>query len=323
MTEPARRSTGRSRTAQGEAGLTVRQAVLEDAAGIADLCNALAAKLYGGPDVNETEVRRWFGMAGLERRVAERAGRIVGYTDVERRAETGGQFPVDARVHPAAWGSGVADVLLATAEQWAREHSGPGDVVRGFAAEPDADLRGALERGGYRPIRHSFHMLIDVTKPQLATDWPAGIELRTYDPGRDERRVYEASEEAFADHWDFHPLPLDEWRRRNFETECFDPVLWLLAEDEGELAGVSLNFWHFSGDRTFGWVGVLGVRKPWRRRGLGLALLRHSFADFRERGATRVGLGVDAENTTGAVRLYERAGMHVARRYDTYEKPLA
>ena len=70
-----------------------------------------------------------------------------------------------------------------------------------------------------------------------------------------------------------------------------------------------------------GWVDTLAVRRPWRRRGLGLALLLHSFRELRARGRERVGLGVDGENTTGAVRLYERAGMHVARRSDTYERP--
>jgi ribosomal protein S18 acetylase RimI-like enzyme len=78
--------------------------------------------------------------------------------------------------------------------------------------------------------------------------------------------------------------------------------------------------WHTSGDPAFGWVEVLGVGRPWRGRGLGLALLRHAFVEFAARGATRVGLGVDAENTTGAVRLYERAGMQPVRRQDVYEK---
>ena len=69
-----------------------------------------------------------------------------------------------------------------------------------------------------------------------------------------------------------------------------------------------------------GWVGVLAVRRPWRRRGLGEALLRESFALFAERGKRAAGLGVDAENTTGAVALYERVGMHVVRRSDTWER---
>ena len=76
------------------------------------------------------------------------------------------------------------------------------------------------------------------------------------------------------------------------------------------------------GDPQFGWIQVLGVRPRWRKRGLGTALLRHSFRDFRDRGATRVGLGVDGESTTGAVRLYESVGMREVRRSDTYEKVL-
>jgi ribosomal protein S18 acetylase RimI-like enzyme len=69
-------------------------------------------------------------------------------------------------------------------------------------------------------------------------------------------------------------------------------------------------------------VNVLGVRRPWRRRGLGRALLLQAFAEFRSRGRRGVGLGVDGLNTTGAVRLYEQVGMHVARRFDHYRKPL-
>jgi ribosomal protein S18 acetylase RimI-like enzyme len=94
------------------------------------------------------------------------------------------------------------------------------------------------------------------------------------------------------------------------------------VDDGDELAAYTINSWHFSGDPQFGWIGSLGVRRPWRRRGLATALLLHSFRDFRERGGTRVGLGVDGENTTGAVRLYESVGMHVARRSDIYEQTL-
>ena len=73
-------------------------------------------------------------------------------------------------------------------------------------------------------------------------------------------------------------------------------------------------------DTTVGWVGSLAVRRPWRRRGLGEALLRDAFLRFAERGKRSAGLGVDAENTTGAVALYERVGMHVVRRSDTWER---
>ena len=71
-----------------------------------------------------------------------------------------------------------------------------------------------------------------------------------------------------------------------------------------------------------GWVATLGVPRPWRKRGIGLALLRHSFNEFYRRGKRKVGLGVDAQSLTGALRLYESAGMHVHQTFDQYEKEL-
>jgi mycothiol synthase len=71
-----------------------------------------------------------------------------------------------------------------------------------------------------------------------------------------------------------------------------------------------------------GWVGIHAVRRPWRRRGLGRALLQHSFVELHRRGYDRVGLGVGAESLTGANRLYESAGMQVVRQVDIFEKRL-
>ena len=75
-------------------------------------------------------------------------------------------------------------------------------------------------------------------------------------------------------------------------------------------------------DPEAGYVGELAVRKSWRRRGLGLALLQHAFRGFKERGKLRAVLHVDSENITGAIRLYERAGMYVDRLFHTYELEL-
>ena len=143
--------------------------------------------------------------------------------------------------------------------------------------------------------------------------------MRTLRAG-EERRIYEVDAEAFADHWDFTETPFDEWRHWHMEDH-FDPTCWFIAEGVGEIAGISICRPEREGRPEVGWVDTLAVRRPWRRRGLGLALLLHSFRELRARGRERVGLGVDGENTTGAVRLYERAGMHVARRSDTYERP--
>jgi ribosomal protein S18 acetylase RimI-like enzyme len=101
----------------------------------------------------------------------------------------------------------------------------------------------------------------------------------------------------------------------------FDPTLWFIVEADGEVAGVSLCKPH-DAEEGVGWIRVLGVRRPWRRRGVGRALLLHSFHEFRRRGFHAVGLGVDAESLTGANRLYEQAGMRIVTQNDIYEKPV-
>jgi ribosomal protein S18 acetylase RimI-like enzyme len=94
--------------------------------------------------------------------------------------------------------------------------------------------------------------------------------------------------------------------------------LWVIAWDGNEIAGFSLNRFRMG----IGWVGTLGVRRPWRKKGLGLALLRHSFGEFYKRGMKTIGLGVDASNPTGATRLYQGAGMYIASEFITYDKEL-
>ena len=288
----------------------------DDADAIAAYLNEHSRALFGETDLNAEEVREWFRIPNVWIRLVERDGNVVGYVDVAKGSERP-HWNIDARtLDPDA-----ADAALAAAEEHARTGARPSDVLRGYAPSIDETLSAAYDRAGYRIVRHSFQMRVDLPEEIEEPSWPSGISVRRFDAGADEERMYEATMDAFADHWDFHRTPIEEWRL-GVERENFDPTLWWIAEDGEEVAGVCQNWWHFSGDKTFGWIGTLGVRRPWRRRGLARALLLHSFADFKRRGATRVGLGVDAENTTGAVRLYESVGMHVVRRNDTWEKRL-
>jgi mycothiol synthase len=298
--------------------VTLRAAAPADAPHVAALLDAISREAFGTADADETEVRRWLTLPGIAAFVAERDG-LVGYADVRADGD-GARFPLDVRV--ALDADVVVDDLLDAIEGWCRQRSKPGALARAFPPERDAPLRAALERRGFLPVRHSFQMLIELSAEPEPPRWPEGISVRTYDPTNDEEAVYACTQDAFADHWDFQPTSLERWRLFHAESERFDPDLWWLAAAGDELVGICLDDWHWSGDPTFGWVSTLAVRRPWRRQGLGLALLRNALCDFHRRGATRVGLGVDAENTTGAVRLYERAGMHVARRSDTYEKEL-
>jgi mycothiol synthase len=292
----------------------LRDAAPDDAATIKDLLDEHALASFGELDLGEDEIRSWFSMANIWIQLAERDGEAVGYLDVT--SEESGHFAVDARTLDPE----VAPALVEAAEARGREIA-QSPVLRGFVQGREPVLRGAYEAAGWAPIRYSFQMRIELDGELPEPVWPDGLAPRNAEAGEEER-VYEAHMESFADHWDFRRQPLEVWRSYTTDSHRYDPSLWWLVEDGDELAAISLNSWHFSGDPRFGWIHVLGVRPRWRQRGLGTALLRHSFRDFRGRGATRVGLGVDGENTTGAVRLYEQAGMRQVRRNDTYEKTL-
>ena len=155
---------------------------------------------------------------------------------------------------------------------------------------------------------------------------PDGIAIRAFVRDRDMRALVLADRDAFQDHWGYVEHPLEEeyqeWVHWIDNNPDHDPSLWFLAMDGEEIAGMSLCCPKTAEDPEMGWVDSLGVRRPWRRRGVALALLRHSFGELYRRGKRKVGLGVDAQSLTGALDLYKKAGMRVDRQYITYEKEL-
>jgi mycothiol synthase len=265
--------------------------------------------------IDAEEVRSWLSHAALdpdEVRVLELDGEVVGYVDLLRSEEI-------AHVDPN--GGGHEDTLLEWAETRARERGA--EHARVHVSEHNAGLADSLRARGYERVRTSFEMVVDLDDERPAEPgWPDGIEVRTYRHPQDEQATYEAQEEAFRDAWDYRPTPIEQWREFQLRGRGFDPDLWLLAWEGDELAAVCLAFPERVGDPELGWVSILGVRRPWRRRGLGEALLRRAFRELHARGLRRVGLGVDAESPTGATRLYERAGMRVAVRSETWSKRL-
>lgn len=224
-------------------------------------------------------------------------------------------------VHPAHRGRGLGTTLLERYEERAQEctralPAGAAVELQLGASGRDERGRALFERAGFRWKRRYWDMSIELDRAPDEPNWPSGIEVKTFDPSQ-ARAVHEASNEAFRDHFDHTPRPFEDWRRRMLDRDGFDPSLWFVAWEGSEIAGLSL-----CKQRAVGWVDVLGVRRRWRRRGLGLALLRHSFAEFFDRGVRKVGLGVDSESLTGATVLYERAGMRVVREYDMFAKQL-
>jgi mycothiol synthase len=253
--------------------------------------------------------------------VASDGRKALGFAHVQPVERT--DIQAFACVHPDARGRGIGSGLVAKVEAHASDALGrfaPGDrvVLQQWVAAANAPGHRLLEQSGYQVVRHIWGMIVELSEAPAMAIWPAGITVRSPVTDADLRATYAAFREAFRDHWGYAEQPYEDFARSSIEIDTFDPSLWFMAMDGGEVAGVVMG--EILPDR--GWVNDLGVRRPWRRRGLGEALLRHSFGALYQRGLRAVALGVDSQNLTGATRLYERVGMRVERQYDICEKVL-
>ena len=320
------------------AGFTARGATVNDIEPALVLFNRWSRSVIGRDEITDAQAlhNEWispgFDLEQDIRLVFAPNGQMAGYIEVWTTAKP--------PVHPWMWGrvdpdyedQGIGTSML----RWAEGHA-----LRALKDVP-AELRFAPRVGtyreaekpkklfddmGYHHIRSGYQMRINMDAPVPKPEFPEGITIRTYNPETDAAAVYRAQTDSFRDHFGFVEEPFEEGltRFKHFwEHESSDPTLLFLAMDgpSREIAGINLCRPHSYEDPEVGWVGTLGVRRPWRKRGLGLALLRHSFNEFYRRGKRIVGLGVDAQNLTGALRLYETAGMHVHQTFDLYEKEL-
>jgi mycothiol synthase len=230
------------------------------------------------------------------------------------------------RVRPSGKRLGVSGALLSWLEQRAgaiAEDLDPDAVLTLTHWAKDTDAARVLESAGFVPIRHFLQMRIDLSIGDLPrASWADGIELRCFFPGRDEAELFAAFREAFAEHsGDAEVNEADWWNEnRDAPNAGFDPTLWFLALDGATIAGFSICREREEDAENVGWVSLLGVRPRWRGRGLGEALLAHSLALLRARGLGRAALNVDVDNTTGALRLYEAAGMNPVPAFTLWSK---
>jgi mycothiol synthase len=297
-------------------GVTLRAGEESDAAAMAELMNAAEAPLGGDAHSSAEDVRHhWSRTKDNKTWLAERNGMLVG--SLETFAHEDGYLIADMYVHPQLQATTLAAALVQISEDDARERRLPS--VRNAVLENDAHATGLLEREGYASIRHFYRMLrgLDIELPE--PEWPVGVELVLFDLERDGKAVHAAVEEAFESEWGHVPETDEAWLERTPKRGGYAPELWVVVRDGDEIAAVTMNDSKRFG---MGWIATVAVRRAWRKRGLGLAMLYESFRRFRDLGETVVGLGVDAQNPTGATRLYERAGMRRAWAATVYEKEL-
>jgi mycothiol synthase len=315
---------------------TLRPGRLEDLEQAVPMFNLSSQQMLGADEFTLQEyITEWtapsISLAEDTRVAVTPDGQILGVIEVWNNSAPYVQNWVWARVHPEYEQQGIGTALMEWAEARAREK-----IV---LAEPDTRIsirtgqyavnkvaKDLFESLGYSGIRHSFTMeRIMETAPESPII-PDGIVIRPMIAPDEYEAIHRLDVEAFRDHWGNVDRPFEDSfaQMMHFikERGDHDPALWFVAMEGERMAGIALCRLEASSDKESGWVDTLAVRQAYRKHGVGLALLLHAFGEIYQRGQRKIQLGVDAGNLTGALRLYQRAGMSVLRQFDLYEKEL-
>ena len=311
-----------SEAAPPRAGV-VRRLTAGDAAAMADLATICEIAETGEPDA---EIVDWI-QAGAKSEefcafgIDDAAGLVAfSYAD---RTPGDAAVEVEVRVRPGE-DLDLGLPLLAAARKAAREFD-PTKPVRLFANEGAARYRDWLQAQGAVEIRRFWRMLIDFDDTPPSVPGPAaGVTVRlARDDEADLRTIFQITDTSFAEHFGHtDERTCERWIEHWQARKGFDPTLWWVAELNDEPVSVLLaQTLSVAGGGSHGHVGTLGTLKEARGKGIGTLLLRTAFHEFHHRGYRKVTLGVDSENGTGAVRLYESVGMHAAAVWPLYELP--
>jgi mycothiol synthase len=265
--------------------------------------------------------------------IAEAGGRMVGYARRDWVDANDGvrEYRSRGAVDPAWRRRGIGTALLADAERQqsalASTHETSRPRVLGTFAEGRNEGANALaRRAGYEPVRWFF----DMTRAGLQENLPPippmpdGTEVRPVLPEQ-LLQIWRADIEAFRDHWGGGDDSEENFRRYQ-DSPDFDPALWVVAWDGDEVAAAVVNTVYAheneaTGSRR-GWLDSVFTRRAWRKRGLASALIARSLQVLAERGMETAMLGVDADNPSGALRLYGSFGFVVTDRGQAWRKPM-
>ena len=284
--------------------MITRPASRDDLRPVVDMFCAYDVAYRAGVDTDDAEFTDDWDKDGFDwvasTLVAEDGGQVVGFaTVIEEFADA---MTVQGR-----------EDLLPVLLEWVEQHEGQ---LEHYVPDPDTARGELLHARGWKPERRFWRMRRPLDGEQPEPVWPEGITVRAYDRPHDDEAVHRLITTSFREIGGQHERTLEDWRGYLLDTERFDPSLYLVALAGDEVVGAALS--QPMGE-DYGFVRQLAVSPSQRGRGLGIALLHECFRRHAARGFPATVLGVDAGNLTGALDLYEKAGMKVHEHFTRWD----
>ena len=274
--------------------------------------------------------------------LAERPGApgLVGYGRVGYDNDEEGNeriYYLNVAVHPDAEGQGLEQELAQHLLGIVQEYQDDPNMERmeratlkAYTREELAHICKLWESLGMKSVRQYWSMARPLHKPIDEPGPVDGVVIRPYRKPEDNEAARQAFNESFADHYDFHRLPPEDWEHYVGLPTTRTDLSWLAEAqglegvEPGKIIGFSICA-IFDEDNQRrgvreGWIDLLGTTRDSRRKGLGRAILLHGLHSFRAAGMDTALLGVDSESLTGANRLYESVGFRMRSREVQYER---
>jgi mycothiol synthase len=311
-------------------GYALRAARPSDGGPVMHMLNEETEALIGVPLADLDWVASPWTAPGADRQhyvvVLAPDGAIAGYLLVESNpphTEIFGLGVVALAHHGRGVGGGIVEEIERRARDMVdRAPAGERVVLHIGALADEPHVSAVLAAHGFAEVRRMALMRIEFDGPPAPPRPIAGIDVRPLERGR-ERAVYRCLTDAFRDHWGMDETPEDDWIHGHVDAaDQFHPRFWLLAWAGEHLAGALIALPRSVQEPPLGYVSNLGVRREFRGRGIGEALLRSCFVRLHESGSRGALLHVDVDSLTGADRLYERVGMTARPQFATWEKQL-
>lgn len=294
----------------------------EDLAALADLINLCAEAEEDDEGTSASQLRHAFNEPSFNQQEdlrfwEDEQGKLIGYAEIWS-TESGTELDADLdfTIHPIAKNSDLGQQII----HWGRKRiqeiatAKASKVVKLFCASSNQKAKriALLKDNGFVPARYFFRMERSLRKSIREPQFPQGFKLQQVKPGRDDQAWVEMFNQTFIDHWNHHDMTVEQYQFY-LKNPHFRPELHLVGvAPDGTFAAFCHCFINpednARNNTNEGWINALGTRRGFRNQGLGRAMLLSGLHKLKAAGMETAKLGVDADNPSGALGLYESAG---------------